>query len=271
LNYYEGKYGSQIRVLDVIRLIVLIIIFSSYIFRIIQKYRTYPSGFTVFIKVFLIVTFQVKHIILLSSIGFYIAAFVYFSSSTTQDSVIQQLSQSYFDFYTLAVGQRSYSRYDVISFYLISIYVLKYFQLLTPVQLLFVALKKAAFELSALVFTVAILFIGLSILTCFVYGAYIFEYKTFVDSLCSNIKIFIFQEDTYITFQFLKFYRAFSIIVLLIFIFLIRFFLLNLFYPIIIEYSRLEFDKLESSKGGVQTDDTPTYTVKQSKLFSYIN
>lgn len=209
------------------------------------------------------VTIQIKNVILIVALGLFVSAFVFYHSAITTQEMIDA---KYYDFYYYAQNQRYFYRYDVLSFFLIGIYFLKYFQLISSVNYIFISLKKTAFEYIALICTVAVLFVGLSILTAFVYGSYIYEYRSFETSITTNIKIFIFQEDTFITIEFLKYFRAFSIIVLIIFIFLIRFFLLNLFYPILLEYYRLEYDKVEFSKEfNMQTEDNPNYTAYQSK------
>lgn len=212
----------------------------------------------------MIVILQIKNILVIISLAFLIIAYINFSSGL--DTQERAISPYYYDYYQFAKDQRSTIRLDILSFFLISLYLLKYLQLIKSIQLIFIAFKKSAFEYFALTVTISVLFIGLSILTSFVFGSYIYEYKNFADSITTNIKIFIFIENTSITNEFLKYYRVFSIIVLIVFIFLIRYFLLNLYYPIFIEYYRIEHDKLYlSKKHSINTGDSIELSSKQSK------
>lgn len=95
----------------------------------------------------------------------------------------------------------------------------------------------------------------------FVYGSYLFEYRNFKTSILENIKIFVLVEDTDATVEFIKHYRVFSVIMLIIFIIFFKYLLLNLFYPIFIEYERLEIEKTIYSRG-IRCDD---YEEKQSE------
>ena len=192
----------------------------------------------------------------------------FFSSNV--DTVGYYQGSYFIDLYAFATLQKNSRVLDLLSFYLVCLYALKYLQYIEKLQILFIALKKSAFEYFSLFVTIGILFIGLSILTNFVYGTYIYEYKDFANSVIMNIKIFIFIENTSVTEQFLNYYRMFSIVVLIFFIFLIRYFLLNLFYPIFIEYYRIEIDKYTISKinnkqeGAVEEE----YSFKESKYYN---
>lgn len=264
LNFY--KENPSIYSIDIIRLILLIILIFSFIFRFIQKYKSYPSGIKNGIKVFIVTTFQIKNILLISSFGFYVSSFNYYNNLKSKEDID---FKQYNDFYFLSDNQKNYFRYDVLSFLLIGIYSLKYFQIIGYIQIIFNTIKKAAFEYIVLFFLIAILFVGMSLITFFVYCSNIIEYKSFLDSLITNIKIFIFEEDTVLTYEYLKYNRAFSIIILLIFIFFIRFFLLNLFYSIFIEYFRIEIEKLDYSRELVQIDEAPIYTFKQKLIMFF--
>lgn len=168
----------------------------------------------------------------------------YINYSTQSIDTFSYYSAQYFvDLYGLAGDQKESRGLELLSTYLICLYSLKYFQFIESIQPIFEVLKKSSFEYLSLLVTICVVFLGLSILTNFVFGSYIYEYKTFAESVLMNIKIFIFIENTAVTAEFLKFYRVFSIIILIIFIFLIRYFFLNLFYPIFIEYYRIEIDK----------------------------
>lgn len=206
--------------------------------------------------------FQSKNILLLISIGFYIAAFLSYLSEETTSSLNIATS---FDFYVYSTTQKKYFRYDVISFYLVAVYMIKYFQIFEQVHLLFVSLKKASFEFISIILAIGFLIVGLSLLTYFVYGGYVFEYRDFINSLTTNIKIFILMEDTNTSYQLLRYFRPLSVLIILVFLFLIRLFLMNLFYPILIEYFRLEYERNVLSQQLPQLEENPNYTFKQSK------
>ena len=93
-----------------------------------------------------------------------------------------------------------------------------------------------------------LLMLGMSTTTHFVYGGYIKEYSTFYYSFISNIKILLFIEDTGLITKLNEHFKAFSICLLIFYILTIRFFFMNLFYPIMIEYLRIEEDKLNAAK-----------------------
>lgn len=201
--------------------------------------------------------------------SFYIASFSFSLSTLTFEEI--QASYNY-DFYYYAYNQTLFYRYDILSFILVSIYSLKYFQFISSINLIFNSLKKSAFEFISLLVTVLVLFIGLSILTSYVYGPYIYEYRDFINSMTTNIKIFVLMEDTHITMELLKYFRGFSIIILIIFIFIIRYFLLNLFYPVLIENYRLEYDNNFYSKNyTANTEENIQLSFKQSKINTYNN
>jgi hypothetical protein len=267
-NVYETSQGQIAMYCDLVRGGLFIILFLSLPLRIYQKYKKKSSRgileilFTVYVTVF-----QIKNVLLLLSGIFLACSFINFFFAKI-DTVAYFDSSYYIDVYDFAISQKNGRVLDIMSFYIITIYSLKYLQYVEKLQILFIALKKSAFEYFFLYITIGILFVGLSILTNFVFGTYIFEYQDFTNSILMNIKIFIFIENTSVTAQFMKYYRILSIVVIIIFIFLIRYFLLNLFYPIFIEYYRIENDKYSSSKSGNSKDDSYhiDYTFNQSNF-----
>lgn len=251
-NVYETPSGQEAYGADIFRIILLFLLLTSIPIRIWQKYtQSDVKGCTALLKLIFVVTLQLKNIFIFFSLGFLLGAYANFSSAYI-NSLSYFNSEYSFDFYYFAANQKEARAYDILSLFLITLYSLKYLQYLESVQILFIAFKKAAFEYFVLLVTISVLFFGLSILTNFVFGGYMFEYKNFLDSLTMNIKIFIFIENTSVTNQFLTYYRVFSIFVLIIFIFLIRYYLLNLFYPIFIEYYRIEMDKFNLSKNYIK-------------------
>jgi hypothetical protein len=249
INMYETAKERDLKKIDLVRIIFLFIIISSIVLRIYQKYKNNEKkGCTVISRIIFTVILQMKNVLILFAAGFLIGAYINFSSGLSLDSLAYYKNPYFYDFYQFASNQKEARNLEILSMYLLCLYSLKYLQLIESIQILFIAFKKASFEYFSLLVTIAVLFCGLSILTNFVFGSYIYEYKNFVDSVTMNIKIFIFIENTSVTTLFLNYFRVFSIIVLIIFIFLIRYFLLNLFYPIFIEYYRLEVDKYNLSK-----------------------
>jgi hypothetical protein len=269
-NVYEKQAEKSLQGADVIRIILLFFLLTTIPIRMIQKYYlSEKKGCMVFFKIAITVTLQMKNLLLVFSVGFLLSAYSNFSGKyINTESFYNQ--RYFFDFYDFAYLQKEARSLDQLSMYLVTIYSFKYLQFFSSVQILFIAFKKTAFEYFSLLATICVLFMGLSILTNFVFGSYIYEYKNFIDSVTMNIKIFIFIENTSITGLFLSYYRVFSIIVLIIFIFLIRFFLLNLFYPIFIEYYRVEVDKVNLSKSLNKNEgdkgDEEEMTIKDSKF-----
>lgn len=216
-----------------------------------------------FIKVSLVVILQVKFIILVVAFAFYLASFIYF---ITQDNISGVTDFTKFDFYQYASEQKQFIRFDILSFFLISVYFLKFSQVMDSVNILFTSIQKATFEFISLVFIITILTIGMSFLTYFVYGFDVYEYQTFTDSLVWNVKIFFFMEGTDIIKKCLFVYPNFSLFVLIIFCFVIKFYLMNIFHPIFLENFRLEHDKFKISREANSQEDTAlNYSVSQSK------
>jgi hypothetical protein len=267
-NVYETTQGQIAMYCDLVRGGLFIILFLSLPLRIYQKYkRIHTRGKLVLLHTAAVTILQIKNILLiLCGVFSACAAFDFFFSKI--DTMNYYSSNYYFDTYNFANAQKNARVLDILSFYLIGLYSLKYLQYFEKLHILFIALKKSTFEYFFLFITIGVLFIGLSILTNFVFGTYIFEYKDFTNSIIMNIKIFIFIENTSVTEQFMKYYRILSIIVIIIFIFLIRYFLLNLFYPIFIEYYRIEVEKYSSSKNSSNKEESsqPDFTFKQSNF-----
>jgi len=229
------------------------------------------SKFDLIKKITISTIFAPKNVILIIAYCCYVRAYLNYNIRSLDTKAIYSNTTDYIDFYTFALNQKYCRTLDLISFYLIGLYFTKYLQFIHRVQILMRAFKRSAFEYLALVVSITVIFIGLSILTNFVFGSYIYEYRNFLDSLIMNLKIFIFVENTSITEKFMEYYRIFSIIILILFIFLIKYFFLNLFLPVFVEYYRNEYDNMESMKlfGIKFDDDENTLTWKDSKIIFY--
>ena len=149
---------------------------------------------------------------------------------------------SYFDFYTHASFQKTIYYTEVLGVFLIMLYSLKFFQVFEIVNIIFIAFKKAYFEYLILTSIIVVIFLSLSFMTYFVFGVYILEYSLFTDSILTNFKIFILSDQTDVAGQFSIYFNTFSILLMIIFIFIFRYFLLNLFFPIYFEYFRIEME-----------------------------
>lgn len=266
-NIYEGSAGKSLESVDIIRIILIFILLIAPPFRMIQKYiKSEKKGCWHLMKLVVVVLCQLKNIILLFALGFILSAFISFS--TKKIDTLNYYTANYFiDLYDFASIQKEKRALDILSMYLVGIYCLKFLQYIEGIHILYISFKKAAFEYFALLATICVLFIGLSILTNFVFGSYIYEYKNFIDSLTMNIRIFIFIENTSVTNKFLEYYKVFSIFVLIIFIFLIKYYLLNLFYPILMEYYRNEIDQHVLSKIYIKSEgEDPEMKFKESKI-----
>ena len=184
----------------------------------------------------------------------------YYSSQTIYDS------KQYNDMYTFAQNQKTARNAELLSLFFICIYSLKFIQLIESVNVIFIAFKKAYFEYFILTTITVVVFLGLSFLTNFVYGEYIFEYRDFLNSIITNIRIFILSESTDVTQRFLNTFRSFSIAIMIIFIFLLRYFILNLYYPIFIEYFRIENENYLASLKKGQENEEDILSFKDSKI-----
>lgn len=232
--------------IDIIRLILICTLYSSVFFIIVSfifilKHRKCSNienfSWKYFLKVCIVTLFQIKNLLILLSLIFYIISFVRnFQDSVTESMIFNEE----FDFNRYAYSQRVSEKWGLLSFFFVMIYSLKYLQLFSSLNNILKAFKKATFEYFSLFFITLVIFLGLSILTTYVYGGSIFNYRNLQESILTNIKIFILVENTLLTNKFFENYRVFSIVVLLCFSIFIRYILLNMFFPIIIEYHRLE-------------------------------
>jgi hypothetical protein len=214
----------------------------------------------------IVVIFQIKNIILIVALSFFLVAYVFYKNSPTTQEMIDA---PYYDYYSYAIKLRTTYKFDLLSFFLVSIYALKYFQLFSSLSYLFKGFKKSTFDYLMLFFTTSVNFLGMSLLTTFVFGSFIFEYRNFERSIVTNIKIFIFVDDSEITKDWYNYYRIFTIVVIIIFTLIIRYILLNMFNPIFIEYERIEIEKIMYSRkiNMKSNSSNSNFPWKESKLY----
>lgn len=173
---------------------------------------------------------------------------------------------AYYDFYDYAKTQNLLFRLDLLSFYLICLYFIKYFQLLPAMQTVINSMKKAALEFIMVILSLVVVLFGMTFITYFTYSNYLQEHKTFIKSMVTNVKMFLFNESVYLAYDMLNLYRGFSVFIILFFLFFLRFFLFNHFQPILIDYFKLDYDRIQASdKAGPIMEEVQTFTISQSK------
>lgn len=296
-NVYETSNGTSLKTFDFIRIICAALMLLTIIIRIKEKYdekkkklakkkkkissatdiNNVKSENISLFKIILFNLLTVKNLIILIGFFFYLIAFLYYYSETVDTKVVFSNTKQFYDIYSYAQKQRYCRTIELLSLYLFGIYSLKYLQFIPNIQILLNAFKKASFEYFSILAIITLMFIGLSILTYCTYGSYLFEYKNFFDSLIMNLKIFIFVENTSITTEFIKYYRLFSIIVLILFVFIIKYYALNLFLPILVEYFRSEYasinlkDIMEDEKEESQGQRSLTFKESNFILSKFFN
>ena len=66
------------------------------------------------------------------------------------------------------------------------------------------------------------------------------------------------------------YYRIFSIIIIILFVFILKYFLMNLYLPVLVEYYREEYENSENSlvnkSGKEENENDEKLTWKESKL-----
>jgi hypothetical protein len=149
----------------------------------------------------------------------------------------------YIDFYHYAILFRRAKYFEVLSFYLISLYLLKYLQLFNVINKIFTSIRKSLFEILILLIILFLLIIGFICANYFIFGSYIIHFNNFLDSIIYSLELIIYIENTNIIENMRSIYSEFTIGYFLIYIIFIRFFFLLLFYPIIIDYLRMEIEQ----------------------------
>jgi len=123
-------------------------------------------------------------------------------------------------------------------------------------NLIFLTFKKVLREFLALTCIICVSFLGLTIITYYLYGQYLEDYQNFTSSLIMNLKLFILNENFESVLKFLKVNKSLANTIIIITIFLLRYFLMNLYYPIYIEYLRIESENLLNDKEEISQSKT---------------
>lgn len=259
-NVYENHIALY--AIDLTRLILLIILLFCIVLSIIQKCWKDKKKTAIKRSIIIITSlFKIKYLLIIFAFSFNAAAFAYFNIFKF-DSIKYATDPVDIDFYAYSQSQKDARNYDLISLYLIFIFLLKYLQFVPYIDDFYKSFKKAAFELFFLFFIMLIMLLSLSYLTFYVYGPYLKEYSTFYYSLINNIKILFFIENSTLRNLTIGYYQDYAIVVYFIYIFIMRFFLFLLIYPIIIEYLRIHLDNKQSLQ--IATTQTQDLSAKES-------
>jgi hypothetical protein len=191
---------------------------------------------------------QMKHILLFLSIILYTIAFLEEANKIVLSSSVQSLSSQYFDYYSFAKSQKNSLNMEIISLFMMTLYSLKFFQIFQKANLVFFAFKKSAKEFFFLMIIILILYLGLSLVSYYIYSQFLNDFQHFSKSILMNFNIFILSTNLETTFLLSKYFKNYSIIIIFFFIFILRYFLFNLFYPIYIENYRMESENFLSSQ-----------------------
>ena len=239
-NVYENQ--KYIKVLDIFRIIIVLILMLSILIKIKREIKIlHIKKILLIIITILNVLFQIKNIILFLTFIFMTISFsIYNKLNLNSQKYNDNNIQYYIDFYNYANQQKKAKYLEQISILLITLYLFKYSQLYPNINTLFKCFIKSSFEFFLLLITILCLILGFSTTTYYVYGSYIKEYSTYSLSLLTNLKLIFFIEDTNTLIKLNEHYKMFTIIMLLFYIFILRFFFLNLFYPTFTEYLRIE-------------------------------
>lgn len=269
---------------DFVRLILGVILCLTLIVKTKEKYnlkkksirrleRMNPDAPKIRISVFKILMvnfFTPKNIIIYMALFFNIWCYSSFTKNFLLELEVYNEIGEYVDLHQFAMSQKFNRTLEMLSLYFYAIYSIKFLAYINRVQILMNAFKKASFEYFSIIAMISLLLISSAFLMNNIYGKSIYEYSTFSESLIMNIKIFVFIENTSITIALVQYSKLYSIVILVLFVFLIKYFALNLVLPVLVEYYRSEYENSENSqinkKKNDDEDDHPL-TIKQSKYF----
>ena len=240
-NIYENHDFHL--VLDIVRIFLFIILYLTTfisIFRIIKDRNLKIFG-KIYLSIKTIIDF--KNLILLFSLCFFCSAVRMYRLHNIDTKDYYNNPSKYIDFYHYAVLFRRAKNFEVLSFYLISFYLLKYLQLFNVINKIFTSIRKSLFEILILLIILFLLIIGFICANHFIFGSYIIHFNNFLDSIIYSLELIIYIENTNIIENMRSIYSEFTIGYFLIYIIFIRFFFLLLFYPIIIDYLRMEIEQ----------------------------
>lgn len=187
---------------------------------------------------------RMKFAILIISFALFLYSLTKYNSSISSQEVLYNSDNKYIDLYFISLQNQKTFKVDVLGFFFMIIYSLKFFQLFPTIQNIFIALKNSLFHISLLLIQICVILVIIAMITHSTYGSYLYEFRTFGYSFIYSIKLFIFSESTLIIRKMFNYYRAFTVIFFIFFIFLIRFFFLKLLFPIIMERYRFQVDSI---------------------------
>ena len=240
-NIYENK--KILKIFDIVRIIILIILFSNILIKIFQKIKKKETKkISIIILIIYNVLFRMKNLLLIFAFSFLVYSVSIFNKYKV-DYQKYNNSPYFIDFYHYANLQKKGRSFELISLFLISLYSLKYSEFFSGITIIIICFKKCVFEYLLLSITIFCLLCGMTITTYYVYGSYIKEFSTYSYSVITNLKIIFFIEDTNTLLQLNNHFQTFTIMLLLFYIVILRFFFLNLFYPIFTEYLRFEIEQ----------------------------
>jgi len=265
-NMYETSKGKSIKSLDFLRIIFYILLTSSIPFRIIQKYRNSTNkGIFALLKIIFVILLTFKNLLLIFSFGFMLSAFINFSNYYI-DTTEFYTSNKFYDFYDFASNQKEARILDQISIYFILIYCFKHLQYFESIRAVLISLKKASYEYFLILSAICVFLLSLTFLTNFAYGTYVFEHRNFLSSIATNIKFFILVEDSFLTEELMASRTAFAVFIYIFYIFVFKYFLVYLFFPIFMEYFRIDSDKVYYFVNSEDYQGSDKLTFKESKI-----
>jgi hypothetical protein len=266
-NMYETSKGKSIKSLDFLRIIFYILLLSSIPLRIIQKYTNSTNkGVFALLKIIIVTLFTFKNLLLIFSVGFMFSAFISFNNDLIDTSKFYT-STDFYDFYAFALKQKEARILDQMSIYFILIYCFKYLQYFESIRTILTSLKKASYEYFMILSTICVFLLSLTFLTNFVYGTYVFEHRNFLNSIATNIKFFILVEDSSLNEELMTSGSGFAVFIYIFYIFLFKYFLVYLFFPIFMEYFRIESDKIFYFIHSEDYQSSEKLSIKESKIF----
>ena len=240
-NIYENHKFHI--VVDLVRIILFIILYLTAfisIFRIIKDKNLKIFG-KIYLSIKTIIDF--KNLILLFSLCFFCSAIRLYRYNDINVKDYYKNPSKYIDFYHYAILFRRAKYFEVLSFYLISLYLLKYLQLFNVINKIFISIQKSLFEIVILFIILFLLIFGFICANYFIFGSYVIYFHKFLDSIIYSLEIIIYIENTKIIENMRNTFSEFTIGYFIFYIIFIRFFFLLLFYPIIIDYLRMEIEQ----------------------------
>lgn len=233
-----------------IYLLLTILVFVHYI----KKYKQLQiPGFKIFIKEIYNESFQISNFLFFASLIFYILSFCYtFNFNNNFKSMIEidnlTNKKANIDYLSLSKDYNDGKYHYILSLFLFSLYLIRFLGIFDAFHSLIVTIQKVSYEYYTLFLIIALLLITLSLFSCLTYSSSIKEYQNIWDSLATNLKLFIFVDNTSLFQELIKKKRFLSICYIVILVIIIRFFLMALITPIFIEYNRLQKEEYLTTK-----------------------